>query len=62
MRQNEVNSVEDLFELLDRLNESIDWDTFYSKRNMKAPFLLNNTLPDKVITEFIKSPFLHLCY
>lgn len=54
MKQIEVNSVEDLFEVLDRLNENIDWNTFYSKRNMKAPFLLNSTLPDKVITEFIK--------
>lgn len=54
MKQIEVNSVEDLFEVLDRLNENIDWNTFYSKRNMKAPFLLNSTLPDRAITEFIK--------
>lgn len=54
MKQMEVNCIEDLFEVLDRLNESIDWDTFYAKKDMKAPFLLNNTLPDKVVTEFIK--------
>ena len=55
MEKFEVNSVEDLFEVLDRLNEHVDWDSFYAKRNMKAPFLLNNTLPDKAITEFIKT-------
>lgn len=55
MKQFEVNNIEDLFEVLDRLNEHVDWDSFYAKRNMKAPFLLNNTLPDKAITEFIKT-------
>ena len=55
MKQFEVNNIEDLFEVLDRLNEHVDWDSFYAERNMKAPFLLNNTLPDKVITEFIKA-------
>ena len=54
MKQLEVNSVEDLFEVLDRLNEHVDWNSFYAERSMKAPFLLNNTLPDKVVTEFIK--------
>lgn len=55
MERVEINSYEDLYNVLDRLNESIDWNTFYSKRIMKAPFLVNNTLPDKAITEFIKT-------
>ena len=50
----EINSYEDLFNVLDRINESIDWNTFYEKRVMKAPFLVNNLLPDKMITEFVK--------
>ena len=50
----EINSYEDLFNVLDRINESIDWNTFYEKRVMKAPFLVNNMLPDKMITEFVK--------
>ena len=50
----EINSYEDLFNVLDRLNESIDWNTFYEKRVMKAPFLVNNMLPDKMITEFVQ--------
>jgi SAM-dependent methyltransferase len=51
----EINNYEDLFLVLDRLNESIDWNTFYEERVMKAPFLTNNTLPDKMITEFVKT-------
>ena len=42
----EINSYEDLFNVLDRINESIDWNTFYEKRVIKAPFLVNNMLPD----------------
>ena len=55
MEKVEINNYEDLFRVLDRLNESIDWDTFYAERVMKAPFLTNNTLPDKMITEFVKT-------
>ena len=51
----EINNYEDLFQVLDRLNERIDWNTFYADRVMKAPFLVNNTLPDKMITEFVKT-------
>ena len=51
----EINSYEDLYNALDRLNESIDWNAFYSERKMPAPFLVNNTLPDKAVTEFIKA-------
>ena len=50
----EINNYEDLYNVLDRINESIDWNTFYEKRVMKAPFLVNNMLPDKMITEFVK--------
>ncbi|MBO4748847.1 MAG: class I SAM-dependent methyltransferase [Lachnospiraceae bacterium] len=53
MKKVEINNYEELFEVLDRLNESIDWNTFYGERVMKAPFLVNNTLPDKMITEFV---------
>jgi SAM-dependent methyltransferase len=51
----EINNFEDLYLVLDRLNESIDWNTFYSERVMKAPFLANNTLPDKIVTKFVKT-------
>ncbi|MBO4783585.1 MAG: class I SAM-dependent methyltransferase [Lachnospiraceae bacterium] len=55
MERVEINNYEELFQVLDRLNESIDWNTFYVERGMKAPFLVNNTLPDKMITEFVKT-------
>ena len=55
MKKIEINNYEELFQVLDRINESIDWNTFYSKRVIKAPFLVNNTLPDKMITEFVKT-------
>nr|MCR5106345.1 class I SAM-dependent methyltransferase [Eubacterium sp.] len=50
----EINNYEDLLNVLDRINESIDWNNFYEKRVIKAPFLVNNILPDKMITEFVK--------
>lgn len=55
MGQVEINSYEDLYGVLDRLNGSIDWDAFYRDRVMPAPFLVNNTLPDKAVTEFIET-------
>lgn len=55
MEKNEINSLEDLFAVLDRINGSIDWDAFYSERRMPAPFLVNGTLPDKAVTEFFRT-------
>ena len=55
MEKVEINSYEDLYGVLDRLNESIDWDAFYSERKMPAPFLVNSTLPDKAVTEFVET-------
>lgn len=34
MGQVEINNYEDLYNVLDQINEKIDWDTFYSKRNI----------------------------
>ena len=48
----EINNYVDLFLVLDRLNESIDWNTFYAERVMKAPFLANNMLPDNFGSDF----------
>ena len=55
MEKIEINSYEDLYNVLDRLNESIDWNAFYSERKMPAPFLVNNTLPDKAVVEFAET-------
>lgn len=51
---NFINTIEDLFNMLDRYTEGVDWDTFYSKRDKPAPFLKYNKLPDKCVVDFIK--------
>lgn len=49
-----INTVEDLYHMLDRYTEGVDWDTFYTRRDKPAPFLTYNKLPDKCVVEFIK--------
>lgn len=49
-----INTIEDLYNMLDRYTEGVDWDTFYTARNKPAPFLKYNTLPDKCVVDFIK--------
>lgn len=51
----EINNLNDLYNMLDQFAEGIHWDTFYSERNKPAPFLINNTLPDKCVVEFINN-------
>lgn len=50
---NFINSVEDLYNMLDRYTEGVDWNAFYTKRDKPAPFLKYNKLPDKCVVEFI---------
>ncbi len=49
-----INTIEDLYDMLDRYTEGVDWDSFYTKRDKPAPFLKYNKLPDKCVVEFIK--------
>lgn len=51
---NFINSVEDLYNMLDRYTEGVDWNAFYTKRDKPAPFLKYNKLPDKCVVDFIK--------
>lgn len=51
---NYINTMEDLFNMLDRYTEGVDWDTFYTKRDKPAPFLKYNKRPDKCLADFIK--------
>lgn len=51
---NFINSVEDLYNMLDRYTEGVDWNVFYTKRDKPAPFLKYNKLPDKCVVDFIK--------
>lgn len=51
---NFINTLEDLFNMLDQCTEGINWDAFYTKRDKPAPFLKYNKSPDKCIVDFIK--------
>lgn len=51
---NYINTIEDLYDMLDRYTEGVDWNTFYTKRDKPAPFLKYNKLPDKCVVDFIK--------
>ena len=50
----DINTIEDLYDMLDRYTEGVDWDSFYTKRDKPAPFLKYNKLPDKCVVEFIE--------
>lgn len=39
MCMNFINTIDDLFSMLDRYTEGVDWNTFYIKRDKPAPFL-----------------------
>ncbi len=44
---NFINSTEDLYRMLDRFTQGVDWDCFYTERDKPAPFLKFNKSPDK---------------
>lgn len=52
--RNFINTTEDLYHMLDKYTEGVDWNTFYTKRDKPAPFLKYNRLPDKCVVNFIK--------
>ncbi len=49
-----INTMEDLFHMLDRYTEGVDWNAFYTERDKPAPFLKYSKLPDKCVVDFIK--------
>lgn len=49
-----INTIDDLFNMLDKYAEGVDWNTFYIKRDKPAPFLKYNKLPDKCVVDFIR--------
>ena len=51
---NFINTTEDLYDMLDRYTEGVDWNTFYTMRDKPAPFLKYNKSPDKCVVDFIK--------
>lgn len=53
MPKNEINTLEDLYEMLDRCAEGVSWETFYKERTKPASFLINNKAPDKCVVDFM---------
>ena len=51
---NFINSTEDLYRMLDRFTQGVDWDCFYTERDKPAPFLKFNKSPDKCVVDFLK--------
>ena len=51
---NYINTIEDLYYMLDRYTEGVDWDAFYTNRDRPAPFLKYNKVPDKCVVDFVK--------
>lgn len=55
MANQEINTIEDLFSMLDQYTKGVKWDTFYTERNKPAPFLTNSRTPDKHVVDFIQN-------
>lgn len=51
---NFINTLEDLYDMLDLYTQGVDWDCFYMERNKPAPFLKYNKSPDKCVVDFLK--------
>lgn len=52
MKKN-INTIEDLYKMLDRYSDGIEWDRFYSERKHKAQFVVQNHLPDENLVEIL---------
>lgn len=54
MQKKEINTLEDLYEMLDSYVDGVSWENFYADRNKAAPFLVNNKIPDKCVVDFVE--------
>lgn len=54
MNNFEINTLEDLYDILDNFTDGVKWDEFYKKREKRPPFIENNRIPDKVLVDFLK--------
>ena len=55
MNKYEVNTLEDLYDILDNFTDGVKWEEFYKKREKKPPFVVNSKIPDKVLVDFLKN-------
>ena len=52
---NNINTVDDLYKMLDRYADGVEWNEFYSERKYKAPFVIQNRLPDENLVEILNN-------
>lgn len=50
-----INTIEDLYKMLDRYTDGVEWNEFYSERKYKAPFVIQNRLPDENLVEILNN-------
>jgi len=48
-----MNDYDDIMDFLDDKVASVSWDEFYGERKFPAPFILQNTMPDENLVEFL---------
>ena len=48
-----INNYDDIMDFLDEKVASVTWDEFYGERKFQAPFILQNTMPDENLVEFL---------
>jgi len=53
--EHNINTVEDVFNMLDDRVYQIPWDSFYQRRNKPAPFVLTPNVPDENLVKFLNS-------
>lgn len=51
--EHSIDTVEDIFKMLDGTVHQIPWDSFYEKRVRPAPFLQTPDLPDENLVKFL---------
>ena len=52
---NNINTIEDLYKMLDRYTDGVEWNDFYSERKYEAPFVIQNRLPDENLVEILNN-------
>lgn len=50
---NNINTIEDLYKMLDKYADGVEWNKFYSERKYKTPFVIQNQLPDENLVEIL---------
>lgn len=48
-----INTIEDLYKMLDKYVSGVAWNEFYTERKHKAPFVVQNKLPDENLVEIL---------